>query len=436
MYQQAELGEGEWLVGFGYDHNRFCEKRHPDASVLDKLNIPNPVIIAHASGHMGVVNSRALEAAGICADTPDPSGGRFGRIPGTQEPNGYAEEAAFLSLSAYTGRQDTQKSIQAMTKAQQLYASYGITTIQDGLVNKPEWELLKHSELFLDVVGYVDIHKSHELLLQNPEFREYRSHLKLAGYKLILDGSPQGRTAWLTEPYENAADGYKGYPVYQDEEVTKYLEQALQEGVQILVHCNGDAAAEQMIRCYRQARERTACYTDIRPVMIHAQMLRKDLLGQVKELGIIPSFFVAHTYYWGDVHLQNLGNRAHSISPAHSAEEHGIPYTFHQDSPVLKPDMLKTIWCAVNRRTQNGVLLGGEERITPLEALKAVTIHAAAQYGEETYKGSIATGKQANFVVLDQNPLRVLPEEIDRIQVLQTIVRDQVVYEREEETCG
>lgn len=427
--EKAQLKDDDWLIGFGYDHNYFKEKRHPDKMILDNFQISNPILISHASGHMGVLNSKGLQLFGINQDSKNPDGGRIGRIENTNEPNGYLEEKAFIGLKEKMPSINKEKKIELMEKAQKIYASYGITTIQDGLTGRKELQMLKESNLFLDIVAYIDVNKNPELLQENKEILNcYKNHLRIGGMKLICDGSPQGKTAWLTKPYENSNDS--GYAVYSDEQVTKFFEKALQENIQILVHCNGDAAAEQFIRCYKKAKETVNLNNAIRPVMIHAQLLRTDMLEQIKKLQIIPSYFVAHTYFWGDVHIKNLGKRAYSISPAHSSEQLNICYTFHEDSPVIEPDMFQTIWCAVNRITKEGKTIGEQEKVTPLQALKAVTIHAAYQYFEENKKGSIAKGKNADFIIVSENPLKIDPMKIKEIQVLKTIANDKVVFSR------
>ena len=183
-----------------------------------------------------------------------------------------------------------------------------------------------------------------------------------------------------------------------------------------------------MIDAYEAAAKETD-KSGIRPVMIHAQMLRKDQLPMLAKLGIIASFFVAHTYYWGDIHLQNFGKeRADYISPAHSALENGVLYTFHQDTPVLLPDMLDTVQRAVERRTKNGVQLAQSECVSVYDALKAVTINAAEQYFEESQKGSIAVGKLADFVILEEDPLTVAKDHIKDIKILETIKQGKTLY--------
>ena len=281
--------------------------------------------------------------------------------------------------------------------------------------------------LKLDVVGYLDITQADGMRTALSEhIGQYSGRFKVGGYKTFLDGSPQARTAWLREPYCGAEENYRGYPRMSNEELAGYVDRALDENMQLLVHCNGDAACEQYLRVYgERLRARAAsgkpCRA-IRPVIIHAQMLAPDQLSRAAQNGMIPSFFVAHVYHWGDVHLENLGpERAARISPAASAGAQGIRYTFHQDAPVIQPDMLETVWCAVNRVTKQGTVLGPQERVPVLDALRAVTINAAYQYFEEGSKGSLRPGKRADLVILEEDPLKALPMHLRVFRVLETV---------------
>ena len=213
-----------------------------------------------------------------------------------------------------------------------------------------------------------------------------------------------------------------------DEQVLSAVRHAAEEGMQLLAHCNGDAACAQLLRCVKQAEGEGIDAAALRPVMIHAQLLGRDQMEAVRRTGILPSFFVAHVYHWGDVHIRNFGmERARFISPAASALRLGIPFTFHQDTPVLPPDMMETVWCAVNRRTRDGALLDGEA-VDVWEALRAVTVNGAYQYFEEDRKGTIAPGKSADFTVLDRNPLAVEPMGLREIRVLATIKEDDCLW--------
>ncbi len=429
--RREELPPGAWVKGTGYDPASLGEGCPPLREELDACCPGHPVVIQHASGHAGVFNSLALEQLGVGEETPCPQGGEMGRDEQGRL-NGYMEEKAFLELLPRMPMDDPEDILRALGAAQDRYASYGITTVQEGALMDGMLPLYREAVdrglLKLDVVAYGGPGGRWEESLAS-HWGAYRGGLKLGGYKLFLDGSPQGRTAWLREPYRGE-ESYRGYPTMTDRQLDEALSHALERRVQVLAHCNGDGAAEQLLSAVRRVEDRVGRKLR-RPVMIHAQLVGRDQLRTVKALGVIPSFFVAHVYHWGDFHVDNLGlERAEGISPAASAWKLGIPFTFHQDTPVLPPDMMETIWCAVNRLTRSGRVLGGGETIPVLEAMKAVTVHAAYQYFEEGEKGSLRRGKQADFAVLERDPLKTPPEELRHIRVQATIRRGQVIYSR------
>lgn len=435
--KEKRLAEGEVLVGYGYDHNFLDEQQHPTKEVLDRVSDTIPVCILHTSGHMCVANSVLLRECGITADTPDPEGGKFGREEdGT--PNGYIEEVpAMVKVLIPVFSRVKADFARQLEKAQQIYLKYGITTVQDGSTNASGFQKLaecaKEQVFHLDVVSYVladDLEKTAE---DYPEYyQKYHNRLKIGGAKIILDGSPQGRSAWLRKPYEGE-ETYCGYPAHTQEETDRWVETAVEKGYQLLAHCNGDAASGQYLAAFEKAAAKTPENPEkiraLRPVMIHCQTVGDDQLDEMKELGMIPSIFVAHTWYWGDVHLKNLGSvRGAHISPARAAMERGLIYNFHQDTPVVEPDMLHTVWCAVNRVTRSGKPIGQEQCIGVYEALKGVTIHGAYAYHEEERKGTLEAGKLADMVILDRNPLKTDKMQIRDIQVLETIKEGKTLY--------
>lgn len=432
--EKNKVPGGIWVQGNAYDHNFLVEKQHPTKALLDEVAPNNPVLIKHQSGHMGVLNTLGLKALGITIDTPCAEGGLIGRKDG--ELTGYLEETAFMHYVQALPMLSNEAFIENLMKAQTAYASYGITTAQEGFVVEqlaPAYNYLMQSKsLKIDLIGYMDI--AHAEVLKEKFascLQKYNAHIKMGGYKMFLDGSPQGRTAWMRTPYLGEEKAYYAYGTHSDSEVEEKIEIALRDKMQILAHCNGDAASAQYIKAYKEAREKIKDVPDIRPVIIHAQLLDRDQLEDVKALHMIPSFFVAHVYHWGDIHIKNFGfERASRISLAKSAGEKGIVYTFHQDSPVIEPNMLETIWCAVNRVTKKGIVLGEEEKISPLEALYAVTKNAAYQYFEEDLKGTLKEGKLADFIILDQNILKVDPMEIRNIQVLETIKEGETIFKK------
>ncbi len=419
------------ILSFGYDNNFLEENRHPDKFILDKVSKDIPILLAHKSGHMGITNSKGLEILGIDENTKEIQGGVIGRVGNTMEPNGYLEELFFINSANKFPKPSIEELISSIEKAQDIYASYGITTCQDGKTTEEEYYLLKEAaknkKLKLDTVMYIDMKKSDNIMLNADEYlKHYNNRLKIGGYKIFLDGSPQGRTAWMLDPYEGEKE-YRGYPIYKDSEVSEFIEQAIEEDLQILAHCNGDAASEQYIKCF----EKIDSEIKIRPVMIHAQLTNKEQIKRMKKINMIPSFFNLHVNYWGDIHLKNFGKeRAENISNAKAAIENKIPFTFHQDTPVIMPEMLKAIWCATTRKTKGGKVLGEENTISVYEALKAITINAAYQYFEEDKKGSIKEGKLADFVVLSENPLKVYKDEIKDIKVLETYKEGNLIYKK------
>ena len=421
--RREKVPPGAWVRGQGYDHNLLEEGCHPDGGCLDAAAPENPVVISHQSGHMGVFSTAALERLGAVGHMPRPKGAAETAPEGT--PAGYMEEDAFLVLQRKVPLPPVGDYLAAFAKAQKLYASHGITTVQEGLLRRemvPLYQaLLADGSLRLDVVAYGDpdgVAVARQAFPRSS--RRYQGHFKMGGYKMFLDGSPQGRTAWLRQPYQGDAE-YRGYGTLTDRQVLDMVRRAGAEGVQLLAHCNGDAACAQFLAALETAAREGVDLAAMRPVMIHAQLLDRDQLPAVRGLGVIPSFFPGHVYHWGDVHLEKLGaGRADFISPAGSAAELDIPFTFHTDAPVIPPDILETVWCAVNRKTRSGRRLGPEERVDVRTALEAVTANVALQYFEEQDKGTLTAGKRADLVLLDRDPLAVPPEEIRSIQVLET----------------
>jgi hypothetical protein len=291
----------------------------------------------------------------------------------------------------------------------------------------------KEGGLKIDIVAYPDIQSAAHVIQPPLLSLTYSNHFRIGGAKLSLDGSPQGKTAWLTKPYLVPPTGkdrnYVGYPAMTDDQANAFVDEAFKNGWQVLAHCNGDAAADQFIQAVRIATEKYGPH-DRRPVMIHAQIVREDQLDAMKALGIIPSFFGMHTYYWGDWHRDSvLGpDRADRISPAASALERGMIFTEHHDAPVAMPSSIMILHSQVNRTTRSGLVLGPEQRVSAIDAIKSITINAAYQHFEDRTKGSLEPGKLADLVILDRNPLSVDPMTIKDIRVIETIKEGETIY--------
>ncbi|MDO6993082.1 amidohydrolase [Brachyspira innocens] len=430
-----KLKPDAWVVGFGYDNNLLPNKKNPDRDDLDKISTTHPIFITHASGHVGAMNSKALEEFGVNENTPDIPGGVIARYPNSRKPTGYMEEAAFMHYAQSIKFSFTDEDlVNFINQAEDVYLGYGITTAQDALISTAEFPLINNmitnNRFRIDVIGFIDLKNSYSLAKTNSDMiGNYSNRFKIGGYKIFLDGSPQAKTAWLEQPYVSGPARYRGYGIYSNSDVEKFVETALDDKMQLQAHCNGDAAADQYINAFSNVMIKRNTTNNYRAVLVHSQIIREEQYTSMSNLNIIPSIFVAHVYYWGDVHLANLGmGRASQISASKTALNNNLGFTYHQDTPVIKPNMLETIWCAVNRITRDGVLLGANQKVTPYEALKAITINAAYQNKEEDIKGTIEEGKLADLVILSDNPITCDPMKIKDIEVLETIKEGKTLY--------
>ncbi len=452
------------LIGFNYDDSQLAEKRHPTRQDLDAVSATVPILVIHQSGHLAVLNSAGLAKAGIAADTEAPSGGVIRREADGKTPNGVLEENGFYAyLPKLLPQLTTDQLLEQVEAAQKVYAANGITTAQEGRAMTSMSDSLffaaDHKKLAIDVVSYPDLVETAASLgktgqkvmpfveggmptpqVSDPSLariqvsRNYVNHLRVGGAKLTFDGSPQGKTAWFTTPYFQPPEGqnadYVGYPAFPNPgEAQKWVDLTYKNNWQLLVHANGDAAIDELIKTVGDAQKKFGA-GDRRTVLIHGQYLRADQIPQLQALGIVPSLYPMHTFYWGDWHRQSVAGpeRAEFISPTGAVLKTGMRFTIHSDAPVTFPNSMRVLDSAVNRTTRTGYVLGPDQRISPEVALKAMTLWPAWQHFEEASKGSIEAGKLADLVILSANPMKVAPETIKDIQIVETIKEGKTIY--------
>jgi hypothetical protein len=446
----TDVNAGEWLVGYGYDDTSIAEHRHVTIEELDAEFPDNPVFILHISGHMAVLNSRAFELIDVDKNTPDTDGGVYVKND-KGELTGLVEETAVLQAQMLAMDFSGLQALNILQTAVTEYSAQGVTSAQAGAVESQITTAL----VIADKLNLIPMRVSlwpifdqfgEDFLAGKVNKEDFQSDkLDIGAIKIIADGSIQGYTGYLTQPYHVQPASHhvdrdaskvpsdkqsRGYPRVAKEELIQWVSQYHNAGYQMAIHGNGDAAIDDIIDAFALAQAEHYV-ADPRLILIHAQMARDDQLLRMKQLGITPSFFSAHTYYWGDRHRDIFmgPERAARMSPTKSAVELDLPFTIHLDAPIVPMDPLLGVWATVNRLSTSGEIIGADQRVSVMQALRATTIDAAWQIFKENQIGSIEVGKLADLVVLDQNPLAV-PATIKDINVVRTLVGGVTTFQQ------
>jgi len=435
---EAAVKKVNLIVGFGYDSSTLAERRHPTREDLDTVSRDVPILLVHQSSHLAALNSKALEVVGLTADTPDPAGGVIRRKAGGREPDGVLEETAMqvaaLKLLGQVGADGVKTFFKAGTE---LWARFGYTTAQDGGSTPGSVAAMRQvaaaGELKIDVASYPLLAIDRDFVKANAS-REYANRFRVAGGKILIDGSPQGFTAWRDRPYYkpvgNYPPGYSGYASTTPQDVVNLLAWAYANDVQVQTHANGEAASDALIAGLTVAQLQHAG-KDLRPVLIHGQFMREDQVDAYKRLNVFPSLFPMHTFYWGEWHLnQTVGPElGQNISPTGWVRQRGMIFSTHHDAPVAFPDSMRVLDATVTRRARGtGRVVGPQQRVDVVTALKAMTIWPAYQHFEEGRKGSIEVGKLADFVILSADPTKVAPTSLAQLKVTATIKEGTTIF--------
>jgi predicted amidohydrolase YtcJ len=460
--QAARTPADGWIVGFGYQARQLAEGRTPTAAELDRVSADRPVLIVDSSGHLGAANAAAFRAAGISAATPDPVGGTFTRGEDGQSLAGPMEETALNAVRAKRPPFAGELADRVITGAVEVWASHGQTTAMEaglGLGNDDVAVVLNAiDKRLLPIDLYVAAKDSAmdetlaaayavasasdpqavgtlaRLRAARPDLdSRYVNRVRLGGIKFWLDGSLD--TAWFTEPYTTNPPGktgaFAGYRQIPDEVLDAAFDRFWATGLQIHMHMNGDAAADQALAAIAKAVKKHGMH-DHRPVFVHASWLRPDQIERIKACGAIPSFLPSGIVPGGDAVVRLWGPvRSAGAMASRSFLRAGLPFTYSHDAPVSPvPSILALVDAGVNRMSGSGQVIGPDERITPYQALRAVTATAAYQLKEEKTKGTLEAGKLADLVILERNPLAVEPTTIKDIAVVETIKEGMTVWRR------
>ena len=420
----TDLPRGAWILGRGWDQEKFVEKRLPTRWDLDDAAPNNPVALIRVCGHICVVNTKALEKIGISKDTKPPPGGEIDKDPSTGEPTGIIRENALNLIFKSLPKASEDEILNFCLKACREAVKAGLTSVHWIIESPIEMRVIQrmHREGKLPLRAYllipVEFLGHLEGLGLTQGFGD--SMLKIGGVKILLDGSLGARTAALYEPYNDAPET-SGMLTYSQKELEKLFLKAHSAGLQLAVHAIGDKAIDTALQTFEKVLQKNP-KADHRHRIEHASVLNIELIKKIKRLGVIasvqPHFLVSD--FWVE---QRLGKaRARWVYPFKTLLKEGVVVCAGSDCPVEPISPLLGVWAAMAKQPNS------EESLTVEEALKLYTINAAYASFEENLKGTIEEGKLADMVVLSDDPFKVKPEKIREIKVLMTVVGGKIVY--------
>jgi predicted amidohydrolase YtcJ len=430
---------GQWVLGGQVDPSLQEGAEDLSARLLDQVSPSHPILVLNASLHFGYCNSRALQLAGIERTTPDPAGAAFVRdadgMPNGVLKGGAALIRVFLAARAMAGLDPVEAGLEVCRKAN----AVGITTFCDqatggfsGPSDISTYQAMAESGRMTTRLRYSVLDAlGHEWDRMNLGFGHGNELVRATGWKIVADGSNQGRTGCQREPYLNSSD--TGFAYVAPEDLKEKIELRLRQGWQVVVHGNGDRTIDVILDAYEQARARGVSLAR-RPRIEHCSILHDEQIARIKDLGVSPSFLIGHVYYWGQAFRDNIfgPRKAALLDRTASCEREGIVWTLHSDDPVTQMDPLRCIHNAVTRQMWRDPdnALAPEERVPIEAAIRSMTRDAAWQCHSEHEVGSLEPGKFADLVVLSEDPRKVNPLAIQDIKVEETWLNGHKVWAR------
>lgn len=439
QHQARNTPAGQWVLGGQIDPSLQQGAEDLSAQLLDQVSQNHPVLVLNASLHFGYCNSRALQLAGVDRTTPDPAGAAFVRdangMPNGVLKGGAALMRVFMAARAMAGVDPVEAGLGVCRKAN----AVGITTFCDqatGAFGGPSdistYQAMAASGRMTARLRYSVLDAlGREWERMGLGFGQGNAFVRATGWKIVADGSNQGRTGCQREPYLNTVD--TGFAYVDPEDLKDKVELRLRQGWQVVVHGNGDRTIDEILDAYEQARGRGVSLAR-RPRIEHCSILHDEQIARIRELGVSPSFLIGHVYYWGQAFRDNIfgASKAALLDRAASCEREGIIWTLHSDDPVTEMDPLRCIHNAVTRQMWRDPdhALAPEECVPVEAAIRAMTRDAAWQCHSEHEVGSLEPGKFADLVVLSDDPRKVDPLAIKDIRVEETWMNGHKVWQR------
>ena len=433
----AQVEAGEWVVGRQFDPSLQEGPDYLTKDLLDTVSTKHPVFVYNASLHLAYCNSLALDIAGIDANTEDPPNAELGRTE-SGEPNGVLKAGPAMALVArHNPKLREQNLAEACLGVFNTANRVGITTLCDqgtgtfqGVGELALYQSLNDSgqmtARFRYSVSQAAAAKWDEAEIEWGEGDEW---VRRTGWKIVSDGSNQGRTGLQRESFVGSDS--TGMAYIEKDELDAAVEKRLREGWAVCVHANGDAAIDRVLDAFAKAKAKGLDPEEKRCRIEHCSILHDEQITKMQELGLSPSFLIGHVHYWGKAFVEDIfgPEKAAKLDRTGACEDLGIRWTVHSDDPVTEMNPLRCIENAVTRNMwRSDQLLSPEERVPVEAALRAMTIDAAWQCHSDHEVGSLEVGKFADFVVLAEDPLVVEPERLAQIQVLETWVGGRQVY--------
>ncbi|MBY6092251.1 amidohydrolase [Maritimibacter alkaliphilus] len=436
----ARAPKGAWIIGRGYDHDKFTELRHATRAEVDAVAPDNPVFLVRTCGHTAIANSLALEAGGIDEDTPDPFGGKIGRH-GNGALNGLLFENARQPVQQAMPQPTLDDLVDAIERGGKDYLTYGVTSVMEagiGIMGLGMTELRAYQKALAD--GRLPVRVAGTLMGDAEKNIIEECHaeglvtgagcdmFRIGPVKIFTDGSAGAGTAWMSEPYFNDPENY-GVPCLTQEQCDELVLKAHSMGYQMAPHAIGDAAIEMVLNSYEKAYAEMPA-PDRRHRIEHCGWHRPDQLERMKEMGVIPAGQPSFLYFFGDGYFMCLGpDRPHTCYPFKTWLESGLHPSGSTDCPVTSASPFPVLYGLIARTSDTGQKLGAGEELTVEQALHCCTYESAYGVHEENVKGRLIPGQLADVAVFDTDFFEVAPEEILKTSCVMTILGGEIVYE-------
>jgi predicted amidohydrolase YtcJ len=430
------LPPGTWVQGWFHDDTKLKEKRPLNVSDLDRVSADHPVMVVHRGGHTVFVNSKAFQMAGITRATPNPYGGTFDK-DAQGELDGRVTDRAMLALlkvgghETFTPAQQDKRLLDGVAFISAKFAQYGLTGVHHNEIGTLEAIQEQHRNGKLKHrVSYEVYDEVLEAMIRSGIESGFGDEwIRLgATAEHTVDGSLSERTMAMRQPYIGMPASYHGNITETQEDLNKWCERVHRANIQLNCHANGDVAIDRTLTAYQRALKLYP-RADARPKITHCSLVNPDLIKRMKALNVVPAMFSTYPYYNSDkFHFYGQETMEHMIA-FRTVLDAGIRASAGSDFGPGPFSPLMAIQAMVTRNGWNGETWGASQKITLDEAIRVNTLNGAYNSHEEKDKGSITTGKLADFVMLAEDLHAIEPSKIKDVKIVRTVVGGKTMFQ-------